>query len=866
MDPLTAFSLAAGILQVVDLSSKAVKKCHELYKDGSLAEHRETAEVADALAKATGTLNVSIEKSNQPRSRDDQEILDLSIKCFATAQDLVVRLNKLKADQGSRLQALTKGVKAMRQKQMLKDKQAALNEYQKVLDTRILMRLDATSLMSSRGIDTLTKEVRDLAIAIDNGQRTVERLLSDEIKDHFDRRLDGYVHSIQDSSLQQRLNESLFFPEILARQEQIPDEFRGTYQWIFEKHMGDSQSWSDLPDWLENQRGAYWISGRPGSGKSTLIKFIMNDSRTTDHLSKWGQQTKLVEVSFFFWSTGTGLQKSAAGLLRSLLYQISMQCPDALYMVYNRDRLAELDLRRDWTDQRLLSTLKLFMERKTAVTSICAFIDGLDEFVGDEDLLLEVIRLFMKTPNSKVCVASRPENTFLEEFRSCPQLRVHKLNHQDIAHTAEQKLGPIFQRSYPDQVNLLDKFVRKLAEKAQGVFLWLDLMVKDLIKGAKNGDDSDELDERLERTPDSINGMYAYKMRSLDPLYYEEAFKYFSVLIAAGDLGIQITLLGLASAQEEAWSHVQQLKIDFFRETGFQISCRRLETRILSRCAGLVDIEEEHELYQGSGISGQDRPLSFIHKSVIDYLMQEYRDSFLKASSKLLEATVVVAQALLGVIFVRARHYSSELRDESDSAYGEPLDMGPVMRIISTVSDNLQNQQALDHLQIELTGTAFQILQHILDIHHITEETIELLDEEPLLNKAIKEHLVAADATYYNRFTLVEVQSPTSFPRKVWRLNSFQSEQLRAAFHYRSGTYFIYSGPDETCSRAPFPSATEKFLRTLSDEDTLGEEIINQIPRDLSLQKPWLSELALKMDDSLVTSIQGQSIQCIAYD
>lgn len=53
MEPLAAFSLAAGVLQVVDFSFKAIKTCRELYKDGSLAEHRETTEIADALGTKT---------------------------------------------------------------------------------------------------------------------------------------------------------------------------------------------------------------------------------------------------------------------------------------------------------------------------------------------------------------------------------------------------------------------------------------------------------------------------------------------------------------------------------------------------------------------------------------------------------------------------------------------------------------------------------------------------------------------------------------------------------------------------------------------------------------------------------------------
>lgn len=51
MDPVTSFSLAAGILQVVDVSFRALAQCWELCKDGSLAEHRETVEVTDALGR-----------------------------------------------------------------------------------------------------------------------------------------------------------------------------------------------------------------------------------------------------------------------------------------------------------------------------------------------------------------------------------------------------------------------------------------------------------------------------------------------------------------------------------------------------------------------------------------------------------------------------------------------------------------------------------------------------------------------------------------------------------------------------------------------------------------------------------------------
>lgn len=51
MDPVTAFGLAAGVLQVVGFSLDAVKTCRELYKDGSLAGNREVQTVMNELGR-----------------------------------------------------------------------------------------------------------------------------------------------------------------------------------------------------------------------------------------------------------------------------------------------------------------------------------------------------------------------------------------------------------------------------------------------------------------------------------------------------------------------------------------------------------------------------------------------------------------------------------------------------------------------------------------------------------------------------------------------------------------------------------------------------------------------------------------------
>ena len=83
MDPLTAFSLACGVIQVIDFSTELAKRCRQLYKDGTLSQNKEAEEMARHLTQLRTSLNL-------PNHPDQDELLNLSEKCSATAEDLLV--------------------------------------------------------------------------------------------------------------------------------------------------------------------------------------------------------------------------------------------------------------------------------------------------------------------------------------------------------------------------------------------------------------------------------------------------------------------------------------------------------------------------------------------------------------------------------------------------------------------------------------------------------------------------------------------------------------------------------------------------------------------------------------------------------
>lgn len=47
-----------------------------------------------------------------------------------------------------------------------------------------------------------------------------------------------------------------------------------------------NNSWDNFQEWLLSESNTYWISGKPGSGKSTLVKFLVTSNHTQTTLNR----------------------------------------------------------------------------------------------------------------------------------------------------------------------------------------------------------------------------------------------------------------------------------------------------------------------------------------------------------------------------------------------------------------------------------------------------------------------------------------------------------------------------------------------------------------------------------------------------
>jgi len=109
---------------------------------------------------------------------------------------------------------------------------------------------------------------------------------------------------------------------------EVEDAHPHTFDWVFTSRE------TGFLDWLHGSDGLFWITGKPGSGKSTLMKYLVEDSRTKEGLSQHGLSI-LAMPAFFFHARGFETEKSFDGLLRSILFQLLSKIPALVESVAN---------------------------------------------------------------------------------------------------------------------------------------------------------------------------------------------------------------------------------------------------------------------------------------------------------------------------------------------------------------------------------------------------------------------------------------------------------------------------------------------------------------------------------------------------
>ena len=284
------------------------------------------------------------------------------------------------------------------------------------------------------------------------------------------------------------LMDSMRFDQIDARQMTIKRAHAKTCKWLLKK--------SEYLDWLDavklhEHHGFLWIKGKPGTGKSTMMKFALGNSRKV--------MNDRIIISFFFNARGADLEKSTTGMYRSLLLQLLERLPE-LQCVF--DSLGFATWNSSGHHQWSVELLKDLFEQAIQIlgqSSVVCFIDALDEC--DECQIRDMVTFFQHLGELAVSAGIRFQVCF--SSRHYPHVTIRK----GLSLVLEGQEGHIHDiTSYIDSElkigrgRLAEQIRVELQEKASGVFMWVVLVV-DILNKEHDGGRIHALRKRLRDIP-----------------------------------------------------------------------------------------------------------------------------------------------------------------------------------------------------------------------------------------------------------------------------------------------------------------------------------------------------------------------------
>ena len=370
-------------------------------------------------------------------------------------------------------------------------------------------------------IDSMSQLLEDLRQEIQIGTSdsdTKPSVFTETEIELFETRLASLTEA-ESNIIADKIVASLNYDSRPVRHGSVPQAHKDTFQWAFD---------SRLSHWLRSGSGIFWISGKPGSGKSTFMKFIASHFQTKELLTSWaGSANTLAVAAHFFWIAGTPIQRSWQGLLQSLLFDVLHNHPSIVPLTSpNRWAAAKAGqwqtAAEPWSVTELAAALRALASAKDIPLKMCFFIDGLDEFDSDHTELCNVLCDMARSPHIKMCLSSRPWAVFENSFGadSSKRLDIHELTRNDIRGFVSDQLQTHSKwnaDASEEAAAQKGKLVERIAAQADGVFLWAFFVTKSLREDLSNGSTIADLHKRVSDLPSDLEKLFKHMLEKVDP-------------------------------------------------------------------------------------------------------------------------------------------------------------------------------------------------------------------------------------------------------------------------------------------------------------------------------------------------------------
>lgn len=434
------------------------------------------------------------------------------------------------------------------------------------------------------------------------------------------------------SSVEARVVHALGFRNIDARRQGVVDTHGSTFQWLFDE-TSTCPATKGLLDWLGQGQGCFWISGKAGAGKSSLMKLIATHPRLPESLSPWvthpDGRNQLVVASFFIYRYGERLQNSQEGLLRALLYQILDQRTDLIPIVFpslcrtlaaSYSTPTSLTLTLD----ELRTGFRLLVQSLSDSVQLFLIVDGIDEYSGDYQDLIQLLKMASASKSIKVLVSSRPIPSCESAFSTGPHLRLQDLTKPDILEYVRDKLeaNNLMVEKEESEPGITREIADNVCDKASGVFLWVSLVVRSLLVGLENYDRKKDLLARIDELPADLEKLYSFMMSSVSVQYQQEASLILQLVCRSRQIQVKypLTVLQLSFAEEAELDGNTDNNTGVTEYTEISRRCKAMEGRMRSRCCGLIEAQTIQFSNTCCHAITEEKRVDFLHRSVVEFL------------------------------------------------------------------------------------------------------------------------------------------------------------------------------------------------------------------------------------------------------
>jgi ankyrin repeat protein len=358
-------------------------------------------------------------------------------------------------------------------------------------------------------------------------------------------------------------------------------------------------------EWIQARSRLLWIKGKPGAGKSTLMKYALRQDQQN--------YSRIMVGSFFFNARGSPLESSPLGLYRSILHQLLVNAPlqlSNLTRVY-RERCntwGDIDKKWNWRQgelEEILSDLLL-----TTPVPVRLYIDALDE--GGEEISVQLVEQFQAMidrasssgKSLMICFSCRhyPIIT-LDDFA----ISLENENSADIQTYVHQTLRANFVKETPAKL-----LAAEILERANGVFQWIKLVVPRVLSQYRRGKRIDVIQMRIRELPRELHNLYRSVLDTITNEERRESLKLLQwMCFAFRPLSLSEIRHAMVLDADTSYQTLQELmNAESYVATDDD---NALKARIIDLSRGLAEIREHDGQFF----------VQYIHESVKDFLVQD---------------------------------------------------------------------------------------------------------------------------------------------------------------------------------------------------------------------------------------------------